>query len=185
MADTTQGSPDPTASAPAEAPALTPEQVSDIVTQAIDARMPGYMSTVDKRINSLQQEVQRASMTTDEIEEADEQSASAELEALKRQNAILAQQQEYPEAVAAYMDLQSKADGKEQLEYLQALIKPAAPSEDAQGGDEGGTPDDDAAPPTDPNRAPAVPPDAAQESADDAILGAFQSWPGADFFKRG
>ena len=182
MAEATQGSPENTGGAPAEAPALSAELVSEIVTKAIDARMPGFMSTVDKRISGLQQEVQRAQMSPDEIDREEEANARAEVEALKRQNAILSAAPEFPEATKAYLELQSKKDGKEQLAYLQALINPAPAPEAAP--DEGGEPADDTAP-VESNRAPSTPPDGAQEAADDSILGQFTSWPGSDFFRRG
>ena len=185
MAEATQGSPaEPEQSAPASSPALTAEQVSEIVTAAIDARVPGLMSTYDKQIASVKEDLRRATMTPDELDDERERASASELEALRRQNAILAMTGEYPEAVKAYLELQNKDDGKAQLEYLQSLIAQAAaptPPPTDEGDD---TEDELEVPDVDPNRAAPVP-DAAMLEADEKVLGAFDAWPKAPFWRRG
>lgn len=179
-----QGSPEKSGGAPAETPVLTPEQVSEIVTQAFDARMPGFMSSVDKRMNKLQEEVRTATMTEAELEDERQQAQDQEVERLRRENAILSAGADYPEASKAFKQMQDMADGKEQLEFLQSLIDSAAKGQAPASGDEANEEEEEETPRVDPNRSRSTPTGAAQAEADAALLGAFDVWPGEDFWQR-
>lgn len=183
MAEATAASPEQQEQEPAPAPSLTAEQVADIVRSAIDQRVPGIMSTYDKRLNSFQEELRRATMSEREIEEENERAESAELERLRRENALLLAGADFPEAVKVFNELNGKASGKEQLEYLDALIKRAstgnaAPVEPAAEEEEA------SAAPVDSNRRGDVTQENLSAAEADGILSAFKEWPGADFFRR-
>lgn len=177
MAEATQGSPEQVEQTPAETPvALTKEQVSEIVREAMDARVSGLMSSFDKRFDGLNETVRKATMTEDEIDHERDVAESAELERLRRENAILAAGADMPAAVKAYQELNAKTNGKEQLEFLQSLIDAAvsgqAPAASSDDTDEG----EDEAPDVDPNRQANVPPELSEDAAN-SILDSFPSWP--------
>lgn len=184
MAEATQGSPEDTVQEPAGTPSgLTAEQVSEIVREAMDSRVSGLMSSFDKRLDSVQKELHRATMSPDEIEDQREQAEAAELERLRRENAILTAGADMPAAVKAYRELNAKASGEEQLAFLQALIDagaqakaPAAASDESEDEEEEGGSD------IDPNRQANVPPEMTEDAAT-SILDSFPSWPGKEFWR--
>ena len=182
MAEATQESPEEQAKESAATPSLTAEQVSEIVREAIDARVPNIMSGYDKKLNAVQADLRKATMSDAEQEAEDEQAESDELAQLRRENAILTAGADMPAAVKAFKELNSKDTGKEQLDFLQTLIDAAVSGDKSpdEGSDAEGEGDDTAS--VDPNRRQNVPPDMTDEAAD-AILDQFETWPSADFWR--
>lgn len=177
MAEAQQGSPEEAVTGSAGTPSgLTAEQVSEIVREAMDSRISGLMSSVDKRFDSVQKEVQRATMTQQEIDDEAERQEAAELERLRRENAILSAGADMPAAVKAFRELNAKASGKEQLEFLQSLIDAATAPAKAPEASSDEPSDGEADAPVDPNRNASVPPDMDAEAAN-GILDQFREWP--------
>ena len=78
--------------------------------------------------------------------------------------------------------MNAKQNGREQLEFIQSLIDAAAQTKSSDASSDEPTEDDEDTPPVDPNRGGI--PDLTPEAAG-GILDQFESWPGADFFRRG
>lgn len=138
--------------APAEAPApLTAEQIAEIVTKSIDARVPGLQSGYDKRINDLETQLRQASMDEDQIAEEREATLQKELESARIEADIQKAARIYPDAFPVFEEIRQAANAEEQLKILTEKLTPpapAAPVEDAAPAEEG-----DGSPPVDPNQA--------------------------------
>jgi hypothetical protein len=184
MAEATQGSPEQSEETPAETPVnITAEQVSEIVTKAMDTRVSGLMSSFDKRFGGLEENIRKTSMTAQEIDAERESAEAEELERLRRENAILSAGAEMPAAVKVFQELNTKETGKEQLEFIQSLIDNASPSQATGNAGDDESNDEEPDTPVDPNRPAITSQDLDPEQAG-SILDQFKEWPGADFFRR-
>ena len=170
--------------APASAPAsLTAEQIADVVTKSIDARIPALQSGYDKRINDLETQLRQSDMDEDEVAEEKNAKLQQELASAKIEADIQKAARLYPDAYPVFDAIRSAGTAEEQLKIIKdRLASPAtaAPVTDPASNED----DDDATPPVDPNQAPTSPAlNADGMNADKAnrILDALGGvWPGHD-----
>jgi len=179
--------------APAEAPATpTAEQIAEIVTKAIDARIPGLQSgydtrqsAADKRIADLETRLRQSNMDEDEIANEANQGLQEALNAERAKTAALQAAQIYPNAYPVFEKLQAASTAEEQLRMVNDILNTAPASAAPVPPVEGETtPPAAPTPPVDPNQAPSQPSlDANGMDADKAnrIIKAFGDyWPGHD-----
>lgn len=121
--------------APADAPALTSEQIQKIIsegiTHAFDQRIPGLQSVFDKKVDALNQQVQairRSSLTDDEIDEEDDARLKAELAAERSKRAAYELALRNPDVGEDYLRLVTAEKPEDQIEILKAIKKSAGVS---------------------------------------------------------
>lgn len=170
--------------APAETPAsLTPDQIQEVIAKAVqaavDTRIPGLQSAYDKQLAEVRNELRRAQMTPDEVEDEQRTQLEAELAQMKRERDALSAARAYPDAFPVYERLMSAKSVEDQLKILSGLSASGQPNPagevaaaPAEGQDDLGE-----TPPVDPNNPPGIPMGAMDRSLADRILGAFNEWP--------
>jgi hypothetical protein len=168
--------------APAETPApLTPEQIAEVVTKAIDARIPGLQSGYDKRINELETQVRQSNMDEDEIEAEATQNLRAQLAAEQAKSAGLIAAQKYPDAFPVWDKLNAAESAEDQLKTISDLLAAAAPA--APPSDEGAPaePPPPAVDPNNPRTDQALDANGMDAEKASRIIGAFGNvWPGRE-----
>jgi len=172
--------------APAETPAaLSAEQIAEIVSKAIDTRIPGLQSAYDTKINALETQLRQSNMDEDEIANEANQGLQEALNAERAKTAALQAAQIYPNAYPVFEKLQAASTAEEQLRMVNDILNTAPASAAPVPPVEGETtPPAAPTPPVDPNQAPSQPSlDANGMDADKAnrIIKAFgDHWPGHD-----
>lgn len=120
---------------------LTPEQISQIVSAALDTRISGLQSSMDKNIAAVRKEFARSNMTEAELEDAREQELIAERDRAIRERDALRAAQKYPEVYPIYEALLAAETPEAQLQAIDKALKsvagasspaPEAPAQPAQ-----------------------------------------------------
>ena len=137
------------ATAPAEAPAqLTSEQIAEIVTKAIDARIPNLQSGYDTRINKLETELRQSNMDEDEVAAEEQSKLQEELASARIEADIQKAARIYPDAYPIFDEIRSASNAEEQLKILSQKLTPPAPAAPV---DDGASGQADETPLVDPN----------------------------------
>ena len=129
---------------------ITAEQISQIVSDSLDARISGLQSSMDKNIAAVRKEFQRSTMTEDELENAREAELEQELAQARRERDALRAAQQYPEVYPIYESLVNAQTPEEQLQAIDKALKSAA-APAAQPTEAPAQPADEPTPPVDSN----------------------------------
>lgn len=183
--------------APAEAPAsFSSEQINEFIRQgvqeAFDSRIPGLMSTSDKKVAQLQKQLEtlaRSSLSEDELGEVEDAKAQAELAEARTRVAALEAARKYPKGFDVYEQIMQQESAEDQMAFLEkfALAGADAQGETTQGEatPAGGTPpaEPEVTPPIDRNNPPSQGPISGIQNEEQAmaILEQYTQWPGEDF----
>lgn len=116
----------PAEAAPSE---LTAEQISQLVASALDSRIGGLQSSMDKNIAAVRKEFARSQMSEDELENAREAELEEELKQARRERDALRAAQQYPEVFPIYEAMLNAQTPEEQLQAIDKALKSAAGSQ--------------------------------------------------------
>lgn len=118
-----QGEDQPAEAAPSP---LTAEQISQLVADALDSRIGGLQSSVDKNIAAVRKELKQSNMSEDELEDAREAELVAERDQALRERDALRAAQKYPEVFPIYEAMLNAESPEAQLQAIDKALKAAA-----------------------------------------------------------
>jgi hypothetical protein len=108
---------------------LSAEQISQLVADALDSRIGGLQSSMDKNIAAVRKEFKQASMSEDELEDAREQELQDQVQQVTRERDALRAAQKYPEVFPIYEALLNAQTPEDQLQAIDKALKSAAGSQ--------------------------------------------------------
>lgn len=98
----------------------------------LDKRFQGFQSVIDKKIGTLQRELQAASLSPEEREQFDAQTTEAETDALRRQVALFELAEQFPKAAPLMRQIMSADSLDAQLALIEQSFGAGAAAQAAQ-----------------------------------------------------
>lgn len=143
--------------ASAEAPAANGgttdlETIMAAIRGELDTRFGGITTLIDKKVSPLAQELQQlktASLSPEELEQQQEQAGQAELENLRRENAMLKLKERFPNGVSFFDEVMSQESLEDQLALIEKRFGKGAAEKVAEAAEAAGA--DPSTPAVDPN----------------------------------